>query len=25
FIIVLKGLWLRRKAKAAQQELVHEH
>ncbi|WP_250385989.1 hypothetical protein, partial [Escherichia coli] len=23
--IVLKGLWLRRKAKAAQQELVHEH
>ncbi|WP_374093788.1 MULTISPECIES: hypothetical protein, partial [Enterobacteriaceae] len=20
-----KGLWLRRKAKAAQQELVHEH
>ncbi|EPO2651189.1 hypothetical protein ACT8NK_005680, partial [Escherichia coli] len=21
----LKGLWLRRKAKAAQQELVHEH
>ncbi|EHI8843321.1 PTS transporter subunit EIIC [Escherichia coli] len=25
FIIVLKGLWLRRKAKATQQELVHEH
>ncbi|HHL9383607.1 TPA: fructose PTS transporter subunit IIB [Escherichia coli] len=25
FIIVLKGLWLRSKAKAAQQELVHEH
>lgn len=24
-IIILKGLWLKRKAKAAQQELAHEH